>query len=79
MLTVFGHKGSVMTTQMEWSEVTAIVAFKRDCVTTDMVCIGFTTPDGTIEMNEQMEGWEAMTDDLPLYLLGTVPQGRLVG
>jgi hypothetical protein len=56
---------------VKWSEVNGIVAFKRDLYSVDLICMGFTTAEGSVEVNEEMEGWEALTDALPLYLPGT--------
>jgi hypothetical protein len=47
------------------------VAYKRDLITIDLICIGFRTPTGTLEINEEMDGWAALTEVLPRYLSGT--------
>src|SRR6185295_2147472 len=54
-----------------WSNIVRVVAFKRDLLTVDCICLAFATADGmTTEVNEEMEGWEALTDALPKYLPG---------
>ncbi|MEM9366243.1 MAG: hypothetical protein AAGD07_09610 [Planctomycetota bacterium] len=46
-----------------WSCVTEIVAFKRDLLTTDMICLQFQLDDGTcIETDEEMIGYRALID-----------------
>ena len=60
-------------TSLKWNEVKTIVAYKRDVYTTDLVCLGFTTPDGTVEINEEMQGWSQLVEDLPAFVPGTPP------
>jgi len=69
--TVFHHDGSVSTTRVKWSEVNGVVAYKRDAYIVDLVCVGFATAEGTMEVNEEMEGWGTLIDALPVYLQGT--------
>jgi hypothetical protein len=55
-----------------WSEVVRVVAFKRDLYTVDCICLAFATADGmTTEVNEEMEGWEALTEALTEHLPGS--------
>ena len=55
-----------------WSEIVRVVAFKRDWLTVDCICLAIATTDGTTtEVNEEMEGWEALTDALPKHLPGS--------
>lgn len=55
-----------------WGDIVCVVAFKRDWLTVDCICLAFATADGmTTEVNEEMEGWEALTDALPNYLPGS--------
>jgi hypothetical protein len=55
-----------------WSDVVRVVAFKRDWLTVDCISLAIATTDGTTtEVNEEMEGWEALTDALPKHLPGS--------
>jgi hypothetical protein len=55
-----------------WSDIVRVVAFKRDCLTVDCICLAIATTDGTTaEVNEEMEGWETLTEALPNYLDGS--------
>ncbi len=46
-----------------WHNVTEIVAFKRDLLTTDLICLAFHIDDGTvIETDEQMVGYAKFID-----------------
>jgi hypothetical protein len=40
-----------------WDSVLAVDTFKRDFFSVDCICLAFQTPDGWIEVNEQMKGW----------------------
>jgi hypothetical protein len=47
-------------------------AFKRDWGTVDCICLAIATTDRTAtEVNEEMEGWEALTEALHKYLPGS--------
>jgi hypothetical protein len=55
-----------------WRDIVRVVAFKRDWLTVDCICLAFATADGTTtEVNEEMDGWETLTDGLPTYLPGS--------
>ncbi len=69
--TVFQHDGSARTTSIDWKEVNSVVAYKRDLINVDLICIGFTTGSGTLEVHEEMDGWNALVDTLPARLPGT--------
>jgi hypothetical protein len=46
---------------LRWSDVVEIVAYKRDLLTTDLVCVGFRclASDDVIEIDEEMAGFDA--------------------
>jgi hypothetical protein len=55
-----------------WNDIVRVVAFKRDWLTVDCICLAIATTDGTTtEVNEEMEGWEALTGALPKHLAGS--------
>ena len=67
-LTIENEKGSRSLT---WDEVISINAFKRDLYVVDRVCLGIDLSDGSsIELDEEMNGWDALTQKLPEYLPG---------
>jgi hypothetical protein len=70
-VTAFHHDGSISKTAVKWQEINRVVVYKRDVYAFDLVCMGFTTAEGTIELNEEMEGWATLVDALPHYLRGT--------
>ena len=45
---------------LQWSDVVEIVAYKRDLLTTDLVCVGFRLhgTDDLIEIDEEMPGFD---------------------
>jgi hypothetical protein len=46
-----------------WSCITGIAAFKRDLLTTDMICLQFQLDDGScIETDEEMVGYRQFID-----------------
>jgi hypothetical protein len=58
---------------LKWDEVNAVVAYKRDVFAFDLVCLGFGTANGAIEVNEEMPGWSQLVEDIPLRLPGMPP------
>ncbi|HZZ78151.1 MAG TPA: hypothetical protein VFE62_06515 [Gemmataceae bacterium] len=57
-----------------WTDVVRIVAFKQDWWTVDCICLAIATADGTTtEVNEEMDGWEALVEALPKNLPGSKP------
>jgi hypothetical protein len=58
---------------LEWGEVDAVLAYKRDLYALDLICLGFVTSNGTIEVNEEMEGWSLLVEQLPSLLPGIPP------
>jgi len=50
---------------LEWHDVNAVLAYKRDLYTADLICLGFVTASGTIEVHEEMRGWSELLEQLP--------------
>lgn len=60
-----------------WTDVTTVVAYKRDAYIVDLICLGIAINDGTVvEVDEEMNGWNALIEHLPQYLLGCKPKER---
>jgi hypothetical protein len=72
-VTVGGSVSSVGATSLKWNDVKTVLAYKRDLCATDLICLGFTSPDGTIEVDEEMQGWSQLVERLPSLLPGTPP------
>ena len=72
-VTVAGSVSSVAATSLKWNGVKTVLAYKRDLYATDLICLVFTSPDGTIEVNEEMQGWSQLVERLPSLSPGTPP------
>jgi hypothetical protein len=68
-----GSVSSVGVGSLKWNEVRTVLAYKRDLYATDLICLGFTSPVGTIEVDEEMQGWQQLVERLPSLLPGTPP------
>jgi hypothetical protein len=64
---------SLPVSTLRWDDVNAVIAYKRDIFAFDLICLGFGTANGSIEVNEQMHGWSHLIEELPLRLPGTPP------
>jgi len=53
-----------------WAAVSAVDTYKRDCLIVDCICVAVETPDGGVELNEDMNGWEAFIDTVETHLPG---------
>jgi hypothetical protein len=62
--------GSSYSAATKWSEISRIVAFKEDFAAFDLLCMGLTGREGTMVIDEEMEGFDAMIQALPLHLPG---------
>ncbi len=65
-----------LQTELRWSEVSRVVAYKRDCWGIDLLCMAIGTVAGAVEINEEMDGWAALTDALPMLLPGTLDKSQ---
>ena len=66
-------KSSQPSASLQWRDLNAIVAYKRDLYTVDLICLGFVTANGTIEVHEEMEGWSRLIEELPVRFPGVPP------
>jgi hypothetical protein len=62
--------GSVSTFRAKWTEISRVVAFKRDCFAYDLLCIEIEVDGLAFEFDEEMEGWEGMINSFPEYMPG---------
>lgn len=56
-----------------WQEITAVVAFKRDCVTVDLICLLVADNNRQLEINEEDIGWHACAWSIEKHLPGSIP------
>lgn len=52
--TFIASAGNVRTA---WCDIEAVTAFKRDLMTTDLLCLAISTPTGMVEIDEEMPGY----------------------
>jgi len=60
----------LLTTTVAWRDITGVTEFKADLGFVDLLCMAIFTENGEFEINEQMEGWEKLIEELPTYLPG---------
>jgi hypothetical protein len=53
-----------------WSDVSAVNTYKWDLWGFDCICLAFETPDGCIEVGEDMKGWDKFLDAVESALPG---------
>jgi hypothetical protein len=60
--------------RVKWSDIQKLGVFKRDLYVVDLVCLVVELPGPrTIELNEEMEGWQPFVEALPRFLVGAKP------
>ena len=63
------------TVTFNWTEVTQVAVFKRDHFTVDCICMIFElNKTQTLEVNENMEGWNTLVKAVPVYLSGALDE-----
>lgn len=63
--------------RVDWQRVLEVQGYKRDLITTDLVCIAFVLEnDTTVEIDEEMRGFTALCEELPAALPGVLPSER---
>jgi hypothetical protein len=60
--------GTAEQLQLHWNDIQVITAYKRDCLTVDLICLSFSSRDQTVEIDEEMDGYASLVQDLPQYL-----------
>jgi hypothetical protein len=72
---IFRRKSFDRKLQFRWTEISRVCVFKRDCFTVDLICMVLELDDAeSTEVNEEMPGWPALIEALPVYLPGALPQ-----
>jgi hypothetical protein len=71
---VHGHSVS----SVDWREVTRVLAFKRDLLTTDLICLRIEAgPERSLEVNEEVPGWDALLRALQEFLPGVMDPKKI--
>ncbi|MDQ3801973.1 MAG: hypothetical protein M3384_21320 [Acidobacteriota bacterium] len=57
--------------RVDWERIKSIYVFKKDLLTVDLICLAFDLENrASIELNEDMAGWQELAENLPEYLPG---------
>jgi hypothetical protein len=60
------------TVDVSWQKVVRAIAFKKDLLIHDHLCVAFELDDGSaFEIGEDMEGWKPLVKSLPNLLPGS--------
>jgi hypothetical protein len=74
----FSFVGAEKTT-LRWADISRVIAFKRDRLTTDLLCLAFealSLPPGVVlEVNEEVSGFADLVDQM-IEHLEVVPDWR---
>lgn len=62
---------------LDWNDIERVEAFKRDLLTTDLICLKVRAAERSIEVNEEMEGWDELVAQLPERLPGALSWEKL--
>ena len=54
--------GSIRTLTINWADVTRVVAFRRDVVTTPVTAIAVSDANNIVVLDEPMQGWAALLE-----------------
>jgi hypothetical protein len=74
--TAYLSDGSINSAAMKWTGISRIVAFKRDLLIADLLCVGLTDRQGVMIVDEEMEGFEEMIQAFPSRLQGAPSEGE---
>jgi hypothetical protein len=65
------------TVTFKWPEVTQVAVFKRDRFSVDCICMVFElNHTESLEVNEDLEGWNTLVEAVAIYLSGALTQGQ---
>lgn len=65
--------------RLNWADVSRVTAYKRDLFAYDLVCLLIELADGqSVELDEQLCGWERLLEVLPSALPGALDRDRLL-
>ena len=57
-----------------WNSIRRIVVFKRDVFANDLLCLAIELePQAVLELDESMNGWRELIEQLPRHLPGALP------
>ena len=69
-VTFVNRLGVTESAGMRWNEIDRIVAYKRDIIMYDLICIAIADKNSSFELTEDMEGWDEVLRALSACLPG---------
>lgn len=60
--------GTTRAVEMKWPDVRRVAAFRRDVLTSPVLCVAITDTRQVVVLDESMEGWQPLLDALPKRL-----------
>jgi len=57
-------------TNVAWADITGVAAYKANLVFLDLICMSISTESGTVEINDEIDGWERLIEEFPDHLPG---------
>lgn len=63
---------------MLWSDVRRVTAFKRDELTTDLICLRLSGGDVSLEVNEEMSSWKELMREIAIHLPGAMTEDQIL-
>jgi hypothetical protein len=60
--------GSTRTVAISWAEVSRVAAFHREVMAQPIACVAISDPARIVVLDEQMEGWNQLINQLPARL-----------
>ena len=62
--------GATRAVNMQWPEVRRVAAFRRDVLTSPVLCVAITDPQQVVVLDESMDGWQPLLECISRYLVG---------
>ena len=59
-------------TLFAWADVGRVIAFKRDLLLEDLICLRFEAAGSAYDVHEEMAGWDELLTQLPERLPGSL-------
>jgi hypothetical protein len=66
------RRGRPLLVRWRWDDIDRAVAFKRDLLTTDLICLSFEAHGQSVEVDDESTGWSGLLTHLPERLPGAL-------
>lgn len=76
-LTIEGRQEGAKKQTVAWDSIESATAFKRELFAYDLICVAIEIESGmSVEIDEQMEGWQEFCEGLEAYLPKSLARGE---